>query len=107
MRADCCIPEDELWHAHMEGKHALVRHVSSAVGNELDPRLPIVGFARRMTAYKRPDLLFSDLGHRPAQPVTRTGVTKHATRNVDVRGKSAPNGNGVRRCVVLIIETSP
>ncbi len=62
VRADCCVPDDELWHAHMESKQALVGHVRSAVGTELDPRLPIVGFARRMTAYKRPDLLFSDPG---------------------------------------------
>lgn len=61
-RADCCIPDDEVWHAHMEAKQALVGHVRSAIGAELDPRLPIVGFACRMTAYKRPDLLFSDLG---------------------------------------------
>ena len=26
-----------------------------------DPALPILGFARRMTDYKRPDLLFTDL----------------------------------------------
>ena len=30
-------------------------------GIELDPGVPMLGFARRMTAYKRPDLLFTDL----------------------------------------------
>ena len=24
--------------------------------------LPLIGFARRMTGYKRPDLLFTDIG---------------------------------------------
>ena len=35
-----------------------------STGVALDPDVPILGFARRMTAYKRPDLLFS----RPRAP---------------------------------------
>ena len=39
----------------------LVRLVRDRTGVELDPTVPTLGFARRMTAYKRPDLLFTDL----------------------------------------------
>ena len=37
-------------------------------GIALHPKIPILGFARRMTAYKRPDLLFSDLERRRPSP---------------------------------------
>jgi starch phosphorylase len=35
--------------------------VRSLSGVSLQPDVPVFGFARRMTAYKRPDLLFTDL----------------------------------------------
>ena len=55
------IADEELWHAHAAAKAALIDRVKSRCGVQLDPALPIIGFARRMTAYKRPDLLFSNL----------------------------------------------
>jgi len=61
VRADCCVPADELWQAHSEAKASLIELVRHRCGVELDASRPILGFARRMTAYKRPDLLFSDL----------------------------------------------
>ncbi len=39
----------------------LVDRVRVETGIALDPRLPVIGFARRMTEYKRPELLFTDL----------------------------------------------
>jgi starch phosphorylase len=42
-------------------KRALLEQIRSRCGVELDPNRALLGFARRMTAYKRPDLLFSDL----------------------------------------------
>jgi starch phosphorylase len=38
-----------------------VARVKAQTGVALDPRLPIVGYARRMTEYKRPELFFTDL----------------------------------------------
>ncbi len=61
VRADCCLPDDAIWNAHIEAKHALLDLVRERCGQVLHPALPILGFARRMTAYKRPDLMFSDL----------------------------------------------
>jgi starch phosphorylase len=52
---------DEVWACHQEAKRDLLAHVRAAAGVELDPDLPAIGFARRMTGYKRPLLLFSDL----------------------------------------------
>jgi starch phosphorylase len=55
------LPEDEVWNCHLEAKTDLVERVRALTGAVLDPEKPIVGFARRMTGYKRPLLLFSDL----------------------------------------------
>ncbi|MBI5751854.1 MAG: alpha-glucan family phosphorylase, partial [Hydrogenophilales bacterium] len=61
VRADCCIPDAAIWEAHVQAKQQLIEKVQALTGVSLQPDVPIFGFARRMTAYKRPDLLFSDL----------------------------------------------
>ncbi len=56
------IPEAELWNAHMEAKNNLLSYVSATTGISMDPDILTIGFARRATAYKRADLIFSDIG---------------------------------------------
>ena len=65
VRADR-IPDAEIWDAHYAAKRALLERIRTTAGPSLDPALPLLGFARRMTAYKRADLLFSDLGRLEA-----------------------------------------
>ncbi len=60
------IPDAQIWQAHMECKRELVEKVGRLTGVALDPELPILGFARRMTAYKRPEMLFADLARLKA-----------------------------------------
>ncbi|MGZ8210851.1 MAG: alpha-glucan family phosphorylase [Burkholderiales bacterium] len=60
VRADQ-LPDADLWSAHEKAKSDLCRLVREHAGVELDVNLPVIGFARRMTGYKRPDLLFTDL----------------------------------------------
>jgi starch phosphorylase len=72
------IPDDELWHLHQDLKVALITQIDErvrerwqkdrvaaanvvALGALLDPEVLTLGFARRFTAYKRPDLILSDL----------------------------------------------
>lgn len=55
IRADCCIPDDAIWQAHVRAKLLLIDKVRALTGIVLQPDIPIFGFARRMTAYKRPD----------------------------------------------------
>ena len=55
------IPRDELWAAHMHAKTELLRYASAESKVELDREVFTIGFARRITAYKRPDLLFNDI----------------------------------------------
>lgn len=55
------VPDELVVQAHRACKDTLIRRVRETTGVELDADKPILGFARRMTAYKRPDLLFFDL----------------------------------------------
>lgn len=60
IRVDTIVRDEDLWRCHMEAKRLLIEHVRRECGIELDPALPLIGFARRMTEYKRPELLFHD-----------------------------------------------
>lgn len=55
------IPNDEIWLAHMDAKEQLLEFVRQKTGVNLDREVLTLGFARRATPYKRPNLLFSDL----------------------------------------------
>ena len=55
------VPDDKIWLAHSRAKAELIDMVRALTGVVLDPDKPIIGFARRMTAYKRAELLFTDL----------------------------------------------
>jgi starch phosphorylase len=72
------IPDDDLWHLHHELKVRLITEINErvrarwqndkvaagnvvALGGLLDPEVLTLGFARRFTAYKRPDLVLTDL----------------------------------------------
>lgn len=55
------LSDEAVWRAHVDAKRDMIELVSSRSGTELDEGVMTVGFARRMTAYKRPALLFSDL----------------------------------------------
>jgi glycogen phosphorylase len=55
------IPDDEIWAAHLEAKKILFQYVREKTGIMLNPDILTIGFARRATAYKRADLIFSDV----------------------------------------------
>ncbi|HSO72335.1 MAG TPA: alpha-glucan family phosphorylase, partial [Thermodesulfobacteriota bacterium] len=55
------IPDNEIWEAHQAAKGVLLDYVLKQTGVEMDLNVLTIGFARRATAYKRADLLFSDL----------------------------------------------
>ncbi len=55
------IPDEEIWEAHMQAKKELIDFVWERTDVNLDPTVLTLGFARRATAYKRPNLLFADL----------------------------------------------
>lgn len=55
------IPLEEIAAAHHAAKSALLERVAIATGVKLEPAVLTLGFGRRVTAYKRPGLLLSDL----------------------------------------------
>jgi starch phosphorylase len=55
------LSDDDLWSAHRQAKADLAVFVKERTGIPFDPDRPLIGFARRMTGFKRPELLFSDL----------------------------------------------
>ncbi len=55
------IPKDEISRAHQEAKKELIDHVNARTQAGLDQDTFTIGFARRVTAYKRADLLLSDI----------------------------------------------
>lgn len=55
------LPEQDLWRAHELAKAALFDVIAQRTGQRLRAEVLTLGFARRATAYKRPQLIFSDL----------------------------------------------
>jgi starch phosphorylase len=51
----------EVLEAHAECKRQLIEEISRRSGIRFEPRALTLGFARRATAYKRADLLFTDM----------------------------------------------
>lgn len=54
------IPDDEIHEAHTGAKAYLLQYIEEATGTKLDPEVLTIGFARRATAYKRANLIFTD-----------------------------------------------
>lgn len=61
VRVDHNVTDTDVWEAHSKAKADLIERISSLCNKSFDPNAPIIGFARRMTAYKRPDLLFNNI----------------------------------------------
>jgi starch phosphorylase len=55
------IPDSEIWDAHCGAKAMLFQYIEESTGTRLDPELLTIGFARRVAAYKRGNLIFTDL----------------------------------------------
>lgn len=96
VRADA-IPVAALIEAHESAKRALIERVGSLTGVRLDAAKPILGFARRMTAYKRPDLLFGDL-----ERLRR--IASATPFQIVLAGKAHPHDEEGKRLIALLNE---
>jgi starch phosphorylase len=92
------LPEDEVWRCHQAAKVDLQERVKRITGASLDPDLPIVGFARRMTGYKRPLLLFADLDRL-------TAIGSRHPFQVVLSGKAHPRDFEGKEAIGRIHET--
>jgi len=60
LRSAFSMDKQEVWNAHMEAKQDLINFVNTRYNVGMNYDDFTIGFARRQTAYKRPDLLISD-----------------------------------------------
>lgn len=84
VRTDCCIADEAIWQAHIQAKTMLLEEVKNLTGVQLTPGVCTLGFARRMTAYKRPELIFSDLERLK-------NIAKKQPLQILIAGKAHPN----------------
>jgi glycogen phosphorylase len=92
MKVDCCVPDAVLQQAHAAAKQQLLSLVKALSGVILKPECMTIGFARRMTEYKRPDLLFTDLER------LRVLAREHPMQIV-IAGKAHPRDEGGKRLI--------
>jgi glycogen phosphorylase len=95
-RADACLPPQSLWAAHRAAKDRLIAEVARSCGVKLDPELPLIGFARRMTQYKRPELLFHDLDRLRA-------IAQRMPFQLVMAGKAHPRDEPGRQLIRTVI----
>ncbi|MCC5862182.1 MAG: alpha-glucan family phosphorylase [Gammaproteobacteria bacterium] len=88
LRYALAIPLAEIAEAHAASKRDLLEHVATSTGRRLEPARFTLGFARRATAYKRPDLLFTDLER------LRAIARRHGGLQVLYAGKAHPADEG-------------
>lgn len=79
------IPDEPLRAAREAAKKRLIDRVNSATDAGLSTEAFTIGFARRVTAYKRGDLLLRDLGR------LRTIAAKHGPLQIIYAGKAHPH----------------
>lgn len=94
VRADR-IPDEAIWAAHQEQKGALVDWIRTRTGVELRLDRPTLGFARRMTEYKRPDLLFADI-----ERLRR--IARRRPFQLVLAGKAHPSDEPGKRLIALV-----
>jgi starch phosphorylase len=100
LRYAVSIALDEIRQAHQYAKKVLMADVEKRTGQRLDPEVLTIGFARRATAYKRADLLFSDLD-RLKQIARQVGPLQ-----VIYGGKAHPYDDGGKRLIRRIFEAA-
>ena len=89
------LSDGEVWAAHVETKQQLLNQIQDRTGVVMDPDVPLIGFARRMTAYKRANLLFSDLDRLRA-------IARRHPVQVVLSGKAHPHDEDGKRIIALL-----
>jgi starch phosphorylase len=94
------VPFDDIRQAHAQAKRELLAEVGRRTGIRLAPEAMTLGFARRATAYKRPDLLFSDLDR------LRRIASQVGPLQVIYGGKAHPRDEGGKALIRRIFEAA-
>ncbi|MCD6468934.1 MAG: alpha-glucan family phosphorylase [Thermoplasmata archaeon] len=99
LRSAFSIPKKEIWQAHMEAKKRLIDFVNEKTNVGMVYDAFTIGFARRQTAYKRPDLLISD-------PNRLVGIAREkGSLQIIYAGKAHPKDTIGKEIIRKIVET--
>jgi starch phosphorylase len=74
LRKVMSIPPEQIWEAHWKAKSTLLALIEQRTKRRLASDRLTIGFARRATAYKRPDLIFRDLARLRTLGTTKLQV---------------------------------
>ncbi len=96
LRMVASVPRAEVWDAHQQAKAVLLEQVRRSTGQELRREVLTVGFARRSTDYKRPDLIFHDLAR-----LERSGAGR---LQLLFAGKAHPHDEAGKALIQRIVE---
>jgi len=99
LRATFSIDKQEVWAAHMEAKKKLIDFVNNRYNVGMNYDHFTIGFARRQTPYKRPDLLISD-SERLMQIAEKTGPIQ-----IIYAGKAHPKDGRGKETIKRIFDT--
>jgi starch phosphorylase len=97
LRYAISIPLEAVRRAHREAKQQLVAEVNARTNAGFDGHVFTLGSARRVTAYKRPDLLFHDLER------LRGLARQHGGLQVVLAGKAHPRDDGGKALIQKIV----
>ena len=100
LRKALSIPNNRISAAHMDAKTSLLAFVKERTGRTLSPESLTIGFARRATAYKRADLVFSDVA-RLVQIARSAGALQFV-----FAGKAHPQDEAGKQVIEHIIAIS-
>jgi starch phosphorylase len=92
VRVDRAVPDAALWAAHVKAKQTLIERIRAIAGVSFEEQVPILGFARRMTGYKRPDLLFAD-------PQRLRAIARDQPMQIVLAGKAHPHDESGKRLI--------
>jgi glycogen phosphorylase len=92
------IPGEQIWEAHSRAKSELLARVRKADAPAMKPEVFTIGFARRVTAYKRADLIFTDLER------LRKIATEAGGLQLIYAGKAHPSDQEGKRLIRRILE---
>jgi starch phosphorylase len=98
LRYALSISREEIWQAHMEAKREFIGYVNRHTNVGMDVDLLTIGFARRATAYKRWDLLFSDLDR------LRIIAQRGGPFQIIYSGKAHPRDEGGKELIRRILQ---
>jgi starch phosphorylase len=98
LRYAVSIPREDIWDAHVSAKLRLLEYVNRTQSPPLDPSVLTIGFARRASAYKRADLLVTDLER------LRAMVRRAGRLQVVYAGKAHPRDDEGKRVIERVFQ---